>query len=98
MSTAASLGWAQPFPRTGGVPRRPHPNLITNGSPSSGVEVRPRLYSMKTTPDVRDYAVRQKEIEAGMQKKSAGFRERGGEVYLPADVVGAEAEETVTAG
>jgi hypothetical protein len=51
---------------------------------------------------VREYAARQKEIEAGMQEKSAEFRERGGEVYLPADVVranaaAADAEETVAA-
>jgi hypothetical protein len=49
----------------------------------------------------RDYAARQKEIEAGMQEKSAEFRERGCEVYLPADVVrvgaNAEAEGTVAA-
>lgn len=33
---------------------------------------------------------------AGMQQISAEFRNRGGEVYLPADV-GAAAEETVAA-
>jgi hypothetical protein len=42
---------------------------------------------------VRDYAARQKKIEAGMQEKSAEFRERGGEVY----VVTADAEEPVAA-
>jgi phosphomethylpyrimidine synthase len=61
----------------------------------------PKFCSMKITQDVRDYAARQKEIEAGMQEKSAEFRERGGEVYLPADVVrteaDADAEETVAA-
>ena len=40
--------------------------------------------------------------EAGMQQKSAEFRQRGGEVYLPADVVrveaAAEAEETDRGG
>jgi hypothetical protein len=51
---------------------------------------------------VREYAARQKEIEAGMQEKSAEFRERGGEVYLPANSIvaaetEAEAEETVAA-
>jgi hypothetical protein len=61
----------------------------------------PKFCSMKITQDVRDYAAKQKEIEAGMQEKSAEFRERGGEVYLPADSLhadaSAEAEETVAA-
>ena len=58
----------------------------------------PKFCSMKITQDVRDYAAKQKEIEAGMHQKSAEFRERGGEVYLPVDVVAAaEAEETVAA-
>lgn len=56
---------------------------------------------MKFTQNVCDYAARQQEIEAGMAQKSAEFRHRGGEVYLPADVVAgveaAEAEETVAA-
>jgi phosphomethylpyrimidine synthase len=43
--------------------------------------------SMKITQDVRGYAAKQKEREAGMQEKSAEFRERGGEVYLPADTL-----------
>jgi phosphomethylpyrimidine synthase len=53
----------------------------------------PKFCSMKITQDVRDYAARQKEIEAGMQEKSAEFRERGGEVYLRTD----GAAETVAA-
>jgi len=60
----------------------------------------PKFCSMKITQDVRDYAAKQKEIEAGMAGMSAEFRERGGEVYLPADsIVAAEAsaEETVAA-
>jgi hypothetical protein len=58
----------------------------------------PRFCSMKITQDVRDYAAKQKEREAGMAGMSAEFRERGGEVYLPADtLVAAEAEETVAA-
>jgi len=62
----------------------------------------PKFCSMKITQDVRDYAAKQKEIEAGMQEKSAEFRERGGEVYLPAASIvaagaSAEAEETVAA-
>ena len=52
---------------------------------------------MKITQDVRDYAAQQKEIEAGMQEKSAEFRQRGGEVYVPADVVATAAEEPVAA-
>lgn len=45
-------------------------------------------------------AVKQMEIEAGMAGMPAEFRQRGGEVYLPADsIVAAEAdaEETVAA-
>jgi phosphomethylpyrimidine synthase len=57
---------------------------------------------MKITQDVRDYAATlgmesTYAIEAGMAQKSAEFRQRGGEVYLPADVVRAAAEETVAA-
>ena len=54
---------------------------------------------MRPTQDVRDYAAKQKEIEAGMADKSAEFRERGGEVYLPVNTAEAEAdaEETVAA-
>ncbi|HEX8271809.1 MAG TPA: phosphomethylpyrimidine synthase ThiC [Longimicrobiaceae bacterium] len=43
----------------------------------------PKFCSMKITQDVREYAARQAEAEAGMAGKSAEFRERGGEVYLP---------------
>jgi len=43
----------------------------------------PKFCSMKITQDVREYAARQAEAEAGMADKSAEFRERGGEVYLP---------------
>jgi phosphomethylpyrimidine synthase len=51
--------------------------------------------SMKITQDVRDYAAKQKEIEdAGEVSR---VRASGGEVYLPADVVRAQAEETVAA-
>ena len=58
----------------------------------------PKLCSMKITQDVRDYAAAQAAAEAGMQQKSAEFRERGGEVYLPVDsIVAAEAAETVAA-
>ena len=38
---------------------------------------------MKITQDVREYAARQVEIEAGMAEKSAEFRAKGSEVYLP---------------
>ena len=63
----------------------------------------PEFCSVKITQDVRDYAAKQKEVEEGMVQKSAEFRERGGEVHLPADSIvaadtAAEAEETVAAG
>jgi phosphomethylpyrimidine synthase len=38
---------------------------------------------MKITQDVRDYAAKLEEAEAGMAEKSAEFREHGSEVYLP---------------
>jgi hypothetical protein len=63
----------------------------------------PKFCSMKITQDVREYAATlgmesTYAIEAGMAAKSAEFRQRGGEVYLPADVVrAAEAEETIAA-
>lgn len=58
----------------------------------------PKFCSMKITQDVRDYAAQLEAAEAGMQQKSAEFRERGSEVYLPVlDDAGVEAEETVAA-
>jgi phosphomethylpyrimidine synthase len=65
----------------------------------------PKFCSMKITQDVREYAATlgmesTYAIEAGMAAKSAEFRQRGGEVYLPADAAAAvetEAEETVAA-
>jgi phosphomethylpyrimidine synthase len=51
----------------------------------------PKFCSMKITQDVRDYAAKQAEAEAGMAEKSAEFRRKGGEVYLP--VVGAPEAE-----
>ncbi len=62
----------------------------------------PKFCSMKITQDVREYAATlgmesTYAIEAGMQQKSAEFRERGGEVYLRTDAVAADAEETVAA-
>ena len=58
----------------------------------------PKFCSMKITQDVRDYAAQLEAAEAGMAVKSAEFRERGSEVYLPV-LAGAkvEAEETVVA-
>ncbi|HET6762189.1 MAG TPA: phosphomethylpyrimidine synthase ThiC [Longimicrobiaceae bacterium] len=58
----------------------------------------PKFCSMKITQDVRDYAAKLEEANAGMAAKSAEFREKGSEVYLtmdapePADaeVVGAD--------
>jgi phosphomethylpyrimidine synthase len=43
----------------------------------------PKFCSMKITQDVRDYAAKLEAAEAGMAEKSAEFREKGGEVYLP---------------
>jgi len=62
----------------------------------------PKFCSMKITQDVRDYAARLREAEEGMAAKSAEFRQKGGEVYLPVvDVASADAEaeagETVAA-
>ena len=54
----------------------------------------PKFCSMKITQEVRDFAAKQnapvesfvaaEEAEAGMAKMSETFREKGGEVYLPA--------------
>ena len=47
----------------------------------------PKFCSMKITQDVRDYAAKQNTeamLEAGMAEKSAEFRAKGGEIYLPA--------------
>ncbi len=60
----------------------------------------PKFSSMKITQDVRDYAAKLEAAEAGMAQKSAEFRERGSEVYLPVgDGVesAAEAKETIAA-
>jgi hypothetical protein len=48
---------------------------------------RPKFCSTKNTQDVRDYAAKQNTdamLEAGMAAKSAEFRAKGGEIYLPA--------------
>jgi phosphomethylpyrimidine synthase len=58
----------------------------------------PKFCSMKITQDVRDYAAQLEAAEAGMAAKSAEFREKGSEVYLPVvDAAAVEAEETVAA-
>jgi len=69
----------------------------------------PKFCSMKITQDVRDYAAKLEAAEAGMQEKSAEFRQKGGEVYLPvvgsadataelaAEALAAEMEETAAA-
>ncbi len=47
----------------------------------------PKFCSMKITQDVRDYAAKQNTdemIEAGMAAKSAEFKAKGSEIYLPA--------------
>jgi len=46
----------------------------------------PHFCSMKLSQDVREFA----EAEAGMQEKAKEFREKGGEVYLPAGETAAE--------
>jgi phosphomethylpyrimidine synthase len=43
----------------------------------------PRFCSMKITQDVREYAAKQAEAEAGMLDKAREFKDRGGEIYLP---------------
>ena len=58
----------------------------------------PKFCSMKITQDVRDYAAMLEEAEAGMAEKSAEFRAKGGEVYLPVlDGSVVAKEETVAA-
>jgi phosphomethylpyrimidine synthase len=58
----------------------------------------PKFCSMKITQDVRDYAAKLEEAEAGMAEKSAEFRAKGGEVYLPVvERRTADEEETVAA-
>ena len=52
----------------------------------------PKFCSMKITQDVRDYAAKLQEAEAGMAAKSAEFREKGSEVYLPVVDAAAEVE------
>lgn len=56
------------------APARPLAQLCSGREPKSR--------STKLTPDVRTYAARQAEAEAGMQEKSKEFREKGGEIYL----------------
>ena len=59
----------------------------------------PKFCSMKITQDVRDYAAKLEAAEAGMAEKSAEFRAKSGEVYLPVvDAPPVVAEETVAAG
>lgn len=57
----------------------------------------PKFCSMKITQDVRDYAAKLEEAEAGMAAKSAEFRERGSEVYLPIADVAEERGEAIAA-
>jgi phosphomethylpyrimidine synthase len=45
----------------------------------------PKFCSMEITREVRDYAAKLAEKEAGMEEMSAKFRDLGGEVYIPAD-------------
>ena len=43
----------------------------------------PKFCSMEITHQVRDYAAKLAEKEAGMEEMSAKFRAAGGEVYVP---------------
>ena len=52
----------------------------------------PKFCSMKITQDVRDYAAKLQEAEDGMAAKSAEFREKGSEVYLPVLDIAADAD------
>jgi phosphomethylpyrimidine synthase len=45
----------------------------------------PKFCSMEITREVRDYAAKLAEKEAGMEEMSAKFRAAGGEVYIAAD-------------
>ncbi len=45
----------------------------------------PKFCSMKITQDVRDYAAKLNEQQAGMDQMSEKFKEMGGEVYVEAD-------------
>ncbi|WP_275556201.1 phosphomethylpyrimidine synthase ThiC [Mixta sp. Marseille-Q2659] len=51
----------------------------------------PKFCSMKITQEVRDYAARQQAeaqpVEVGMAAMSQAFRQRGGELYHPADAL-----------
>jgi phosphomethylpyrimidine synthase len=57
----------------------------------------PKFCSMKITQDVREYAAKLQEAEDGMAAKSAEFRQKGGEVYLPVVDAASVAEEEAVA-
>ena len=50
----------------------------------------PKFCSMRISQDIRDEfgGMTDQQIIAGMDEKSAAFRESGGKVYLPAPTVG----------
>lgn len=50
----------------------------------------PKFCSMKITQDVRDYADKLNDKEAGMNEMSAKFNDMGGEVYIEAEKLAAE--------
>ncbi len=52
----------------------------------------PKFCSMKITQDVRDYAAKMNDKDAGMAAMSEKFREMGGQVYVDADKVKASNE------
>jgi phosphomethylpyrimidine synthase len=43
----------------------------------------PKFCSMKISQDIRDAALAENEVEAGMAEMSEKFRETGGEIYVP---------------
>ena len=47
----------------------------------------PKFCSMKITQDVRDYAAKLNEKQAGMDEMSAKFKAMGNEVYVDAEAV-----------
>ena len=47
----------------------------------------PKFCSMKITQDVRDYAAKLNEKQAGMDEMSEKFKELGNEVYVDAEAV-----------
>jgi phosphomethylpyrimidine synthase len=58
----------------------------------------PKFCSMKITQDVRDYAKTLNDQQTGMDEMSAKFKEMGGQVYVDAEAVKAEAVKVSNKG